>query len=134
MTKVLIIIMTMLSVCLSNVYGSTSAVRAFPEPEPERLMNLFLKTIQSGNKEEALKFINENYSDQFKQLPIDVHLKVLNDLHRDFSKYIVERKTVKGNSITVIIKSPVNKQKQITIETDGKEPAKIFIINTKQPQ
>ncbi len=113
----------------SNIYPSS----AYIETEPERLMTLFLKAVQSNNAVEVKKFINENYSSKFLGLPIEVHLKVIADMHKDFSRHIVMQKTSNGNKTIVLIKSPVNKMRQITLETDGRQPAKIFIIDIKEP-
>jgi hypothetical protein len=100
--------------------------------EPERLMNLFLKAVQSDNENEVKKFINENYSTRFLEIPMTAHLNVINNLHKDFAHLIVAQTIRNGTMITVIIKSPVNKTKRITIETDQNIPAKILIIDLKE--
>jgi hypothetical protein len=99
--------------------------------EPERLMNLFLKAVQSNNENEVKKFISENYSPRFLEIPMAAHLKVINDLHKDFAHLIVAQTIKNGTKITVIIKSPVNKTKRVTIEADQNIPAKILIIDLK---
>ncbi len=99
--------------------------------EPERLMNLFLKAVESSNENEVKKFINENYSPRFLEIPLAAHLKAINNLHKDFAHLIVAQTIKNGTKITAIIKSPVNKTKRITIETDQSIPAKILIIDLK---
>jgi hypothetical protein len=116
----------LLSVSLQNVYAFKNY-----NPDPERLMTLFLKTMQNNNQEEVQQFIRENYSKKFLEIPMEIHVKVIDGLRKDFSRYIITQTTEKGNKITVIIKSPVNKMKQVTLETDGQTPAKIFIIDIK---
>ena len=99
--------------------------------EPERLMNLFLKAVQTSNENEVKKFISENYSARFLEIPMAAHLKVINNLHKDFAHLIVAQTIKNGTKITAIIKSPVNKSKRITIETDQNIPAKILIVDLK---
>jgi len=99
--------------------------------EPERLMNLFLKAVQSNNENEVKKFITENYSTRFLEIPMAAHIKVINDLHKDFAHLIVAQTIKNDTKITAIIKSPVNKTKRVTIETDQNTPAKILIIDLK---
>ncbi len=134
MKKMVFIFFTLLYMTLSVTYGRPSS--DFPtcvcsESEPERLMTLFLKTVQNNNTAEVRKFINDNYSPQFLTIPMEVHLKVISDLHKDFSHHVVLQKINKDNKIIVVIKSPVNKMKQLTLETHGSQPAKIFIIDIK---
>src|ERR1700733_14300571 len=79
--------------------------------EPERLMNLFLKAVQSNNENEVKKFITENYSTRFLEIPMTAHIKVINGLHKDFALLIVAQTIKNDTKITAIIKSPVNKTK-----------------------
>ncbi len=94
-------------------------------------MKLFLKAVQSNDENEVKKFISENYSTRFLEIPMSAHLKVINDLHKDFAHLIVAQTIKNGSKITTIIKSPVNKTKRITIEADQNTPAKILIIDLK---
>jgi hypothetical protein len=136
MKKILIISLTLLCfkpsqfTYVSNNPGVLPAI--YQDSDPERLMKLFLEVIKSNSETEVKKFINENYADHFlKNIPLEIHLKVINDLHKDFARYALVKTTNSGDKSIAVIKSPVNKMKQITIQTDAKNPSKIFIIDVK---
>jgi hypothetical protein len=113
-------------------YGKKYVQVVYQDSDPERLMKLFLEVIRSNSETEIKKFINENYADHFRNsIPINIHLKVINDLHKDFSRYTLIKTTASGDKSIAVIKSPVNKMKQITIQTDANDPSKIFIIDVK---
>jgi hypothetical protein len=135
MRKVLIIIA--FTVCIETLplYGTSSPASVlshyYQQSEPERLMKLFLKAVQSDNDKEVKDFIIENYSKRFLEIPVTVHEKVINNLQKDFAHLIVTQTIKNDNKITATIKSPINKTKQITIETDKGNPAKILIVDVK---
>jgi hypothetical protein len=135
MKKILIICLALVCFKPGQVtYGKNNvhAVYQDADSDPERLMELFLEIIRINDVTEVKKFINENYSDHFlKYIPMEIHLKVINDLHKDFSRYILIKTTNSADKSVSVIKSPVNKMKQITIQTDPKSPSKIFIIDVK---
>jgi hypothetical protein len=116
---------------VNGSYSYASAVNK-QTSEPERLMTLFLDIVRTSDQSQIENFIKENYSEGFLRFPIEGHLKVINDLHKKFSSHSIIEKRVNGTSITVLIKSPVNKTKEITIETDGKKPSKITLINIRR--
>lgn len=135
MKKILIVFLVLFCVKPASTNARTNHSFAFYEvSEPERLMNLFLKTLQSNSEKEITDFITDNYSKRFLEIPINIHLKVINDLRKDFSRHIVTQTIKKDNKISVLIKSPTNKIKKVTVETDGKLPAKIFIIDIKDAE
>ena len=136
MKKIVLIIFILLHMTMPVIYSSpslNSPLNTNVQSEPERLIILFLTTMQNNNVAEVRKFIKNNYSPQFLSMPMEIHLKVISDLHTDFSHYVIFQKIKKNNKIIVVIKSPINKMKQLTLETDGSRPAKIFNIDIKDP-
>ncbi len=136
MKKILIISMTLFCFKPAQFTYSNNSAGVLPlvyqDSDPERLMNLFLEVIKSNSETEVKKFITENYSDHFqKNIPIDIHLKVIGDLHKDFARFVLVKTSNSSDKSIAVIKSPVNKMKQITIQTDAKTPSKIFIIDVK---
>jgi hypothetical protein len=134
MKKILILSLCIICLKCVDVQAARSNDRMahyYQEPEPERLMKLFLKAVQGNDEKEVDQFINGNYSKRFLEIPLSAHQKVIGDLHRDFSHYIVSQTIKNYNKITVIIRSPVNKTKRITIETDGNVPGKILFVDIK---
>jgi hypothetical protein len=137
MKRIFILGMLVFLLGINPVYASKSLVYnvfAYNVSEPQRLMDLFLKILRDDNAADIKKFIQDNYSEKFLQIPMKVHLKVIRDLQRDFSRYTVTQTTEEGNKISIVIKSPVNKMKKITIEANGNKPVKIFIIDVKDPE
>jgi len=102
------------------------------EAEVEKKLSAFLALLQNNGPEQDESFIKDNYADHLlKDIPMSAHLNILRDLRKNYHYHSVVEKNVTGNKVTIVIKSPVNKFQQITIETDPKSNNRIAGINVK---
>jgi len=114
---------------------SLASFTPFSQETPiQKITARFLKVIESKNETEGKKFVEENYSDFFlNHVPMNIHLKVMNDLQKDYYKSTVVSKTFTATKVVLVIRSAINnKQKQVSMETDPANPQKIFIVDVKE--
>ena len=117
-------------ILLLSIYSSYSQT---PD-DTKRLMTAFLQELREGNTKSDAQFVTQYYAAGFaNNIPLKVHLKIIEDLRKDFSHFEIVSQNDASTRCTVIIKSPFNKKKQISIVADKEDHSKISFIDIKNP-